>query len=61
MKREIRETRNKLREKAVELRTVHFDPKCKNTGEIMKEQNETYSKYKFYDKLIKASEKVKRG
>lgn len=59
MKREIRETRNKLRKKAIELRTLHFDPQCKNTGKIQKEQIETYKKFWFYDKLIKASEKEK--
>lgn len=59
MKREIRDTRNELMMKSKALRTAPFDEKCKNTDRVRKEQRKIYKKWNFYDKLIKASEKVK--
>lgn len=61
MKREIRNERNKLRERSILLRDVLKDDKTnKNkTNQIYEEQNKIYQKYKFYDNFIKAQEKIK--
>lgn len=60
MKREIRDKRNELLNKSSALRTAHFDAECKDTDRVIKEQNKLYKKWNFYDKFIKASEKVKK-
>ena len=53
--------RNELKEKSIRLSTIKFEPSIKNgqTDVIAKEQNEIYSKWKFYDKFIKAREEAK--
>lgn len=60
MKKEIRDTRNELRKKAVRLSTLQYDPLCTVSEEISKEINKTYDKFRFYDKMIKANEKLRR-
>ena len=53
--------RNELKEKSIKLRTIKFAPSTANkqTDVIIKEQNEIYNKWNFYDKFIKAREEVK--
>lgn len=63
MKREIRDKRNEYREKSVGLRSaahswasyIKFD----RSKKIQEEQNDCFKKYKFYDGIIKAADKVK--
>lgn len=63
MKREIREKRNQLRETSMKLRELAWScdfGKEKNL-QFRKKQDEEYKKYEFYDKFIKANDKVKKG
>jgi hypothetical protein len=63
MKREIRDKRNEYREASVKLRhaahswdsAVKFE-RCKK---IQEEQNDRFKRFKFFDGMIKANEKVK--
>lgn len=63
MKREIRDKRNEYREASVRLRSaahswdsyVKFD----HSKKIQEEQNERFKRFKFFDGMIKANEKVK--
>ena len=61
MKREIRDKRYELLLKSKELKSKNFDPQCENTDKVMEEQKSIYKKWNFYDKLIKAGEKVKKN
>lgn len=51
--------RNKLRNDAMQLRTIKFDEKVKDdkVGNLNKEQDKLWKKYKFYDNFIKANQK----
>lgn len=63
MKKEIRIKRNKLKEGSVRLRSLsHSWDGVKNYDlnlKIREEQDAQYKKYRFYDKFIKASDKIK--
>ena len=61
MKREIRDKRNELLNRSSGLRTAPFDKKCKDTDRVREEQRKIYKKWNFYDKLIKASERVEKN
>ena len=54
-------TRNKLRNDAMQLRTLKFDNKIKSkhSTELNLEQDKLWKKYEFYDKFIKAKGKEK--
>ena len=58
MKNDIRKKRNELRIKGVNWSKLAFDVHKDKAIMIRKEQNETYKRWQFYDKLIKAVEKV---
>ena len=58
MKNDIRKRRNELRIKGVNLSKLAFDVHKDKAISIRKEQNETYKRWQFYDKLIKTVEKV---
>lgn len=54
-------TRNKLRNDAMQLRTLKFDNKIKSkhSTKLNKEQDKLWKRYVFYDKFIKAKGKGK--
>lgn len=59
MNRCIRDKREKLRRESTLLRESAFDKKVIEEQLIIREkQNKVYNKWKFYDSIIKASEKV---
>lgn len=51
--------RNKLRNDAMQLRTLKFDTKIKSkhSTELNKEQDKLWKRYVFFDKYIKAKDK----
>lgn len=53
--------RNKLRDDAMQLRTLKFDNKIKSkhSTELNKEQDKLWKRYVFFDKFIKAKGKEK--
>ena len=63
MKREIRDRRNALRETSKRLRELAWN--CDFSEEknfrLRERQDEEYKRFKFYDSMIKANEKVNRG
>ena len=64
MKREIRDVRDKLRVKSKALKGAKFEKTIKKKGTVerlIKEQDEIYKKFDFYNNFIKASEKVNKG
>lgn len=63
MKREIRDKRNELREMSKRLRELAWecDYEEEKNFKLREKQNEEYKRFVFYDNIIKANEKVKRG
>lgn len=62
MKREIREKRLKLKQSAMRLRelsSLNEEVSYERSLQMREEQENTYKKWKFYDKMIKANDKVK--
>ena len=63
MKREIRDKRNEYREASVKLRNVAHSwdsyVKFDRSKKIQEEQNDQFKRFKFFDGMIKANEKVK--
>lgn len=61
MKREIRDKRANLLKKAKGLRDLQFDEENERSGQTVKEQDDVYKRYKFYDNIIKTNDKMKKG
>ena len=64
MSREIRDKRHLLMLKSKALRNAKFDEKIKDENKVtklIKDQEEVYKKWMFFDGYIKADEKVRRG
>lgn len=64
MKREIRDKRHKLLLRSRELKDAKFNEKLQKGNEVsrlIKDQEEVYKKWAFYDGIIKADEKVRKG
>lgn len=62
MKREIREKRLKLKQSAMRLRelsSLNEEISYERSLQMREEQENTYKKWIFYDKMIKANDKVK--
>jgi AraC-like DNA-binding protein len=60
MKREIRDKRDKLREGSKRLRELALDCGFEQSNyNVRVKQEEQFKRFKFYDGMIKASEKVK--
>ncbi|MBO5843455.1 MAG: hypothetical protein J6Q96_01145 [Bacteroidales bacterium] len=61
MKRELRDKRNNLRESSIRLKKLAWNEelRSKKGFELREEQAEQYKKFKFYDGMIKAADKVK--
>lgn len=56
----IRNKREKLRKKSTALQELYLDSNnFSSFNELIKNQNETYKQWQFYDNFIKAMEKVK--
>lgn len=60
MKREIRDKRNRLREGSVRTRELAWINDEANF-KIRKKQEALFKKFKFYDGMIKAADKVKEN
>lgn len=64
MKREIRDKRHKLLLRSKALKEAKFNEKLQKGDEVsklIKDQEEVYKKWAFFDGIIKADEKVRRG
>lgn len=63
MKKEIREKRNELRSNSIRLKELTWEKKLtwEDNHKLREKQEEQYKKFRFYDNMIKASEKVNRG
>ena len=63
VKKEIRLKREDLKRGSIKLKELAFDSVLNYDGakKIRDEQQKTEEKFQFYDKFIKASEKVKKG
>lgn len=60
MKREIRDKRTELYFKSIRLQSCMFDSSTvKKTQELKKEQDDVYNRWKFYDGILKANDKIK--
>ena len=61
MKREIRDKRNDLREGSKRLQELAWNEelRSKKGFELREKQEEQFKKFKFYDGMIKAADKVK--
>lgn len=61
MDKEIRIKRNNLKENSLRLKELSWkeDWGSKKTFELREEQTAQYKKFKFYDGMIKAADKVK--
>jgi hypothetical protein len=60
MKREIRDKRDKLRQSSQRLRELALDCDFEQSNfKVRVKQEEQFKRFKFYDGMIKASEKVK--
>lgn len=63
MKREIRDKRNELREESKRLKELAWSSEFgegQNTFEIRERQNDRFNRFKFFDGMIKASDKVRK-
>ena len=58
MNKSIREKRNELRKKSVELRRLDGETKFGKNSDIRYQQTVAYNKWEFYDKFIKATERM---
>ncbi len=63
MKKEIRDKRNKLKRNSIRLRALTWEENLpdETIKKIRKKQDDEYKKYKFYDNLIKANERIKKN
>lgn len=61
MRREIREKRHKLYQDSVRLRDCSNEGKGEHTFKIREKQDEVYKKWKFYDEIIKANDKINKN
>ncbi len=61
MKKEIREKRNELRETSKKLRELTWEKNLtwEESHKLREKQEEQYKRFRFYDNIIKANEKVK--
>lgn len=61
MKREIRDKRNELREESKRLKELAWNCDFKEVKnfKIREKQDDRFKRFKFYDGMIKANEKVK--
>lgn len=60
MKKNIRIERENLCKKSMQLRALALDEDYLTALEMRKKQDKIYAKWNFYDKFIKASEKVSK-
>ena len=60
MKKEIREKRHDLYRKSLKLRDLSNSFDGEKSYEIRKKQDEIYNKWKFYNNIIKADDKINK-
>lgn len=60
MKKEIRDKRKKLLKESLRLRDLANETPGEKGFEIRDNQNDVYHKWKFYDGIIKADDKINR-
>lgn len=60
MNKSIRNKRNELKNISIELRRLNKETKGNKSSELRYKQTEVYNKWEFYDKFIKATERVNK-
>lgn len=60
MKRSVRDTRENLRKESIKLRNLANETPGEKGIKIRDNQNDIYHKWKFYDSIIKANDKINK-